>query len=217
MVTRLIACIIAVAAFSLAGMAAAATLAVTVENLSDGKAIPPEYALCVPSPEGKSGPGQNKRPTIHWTGAPQGTQSIAVFMMDPDVPTDFTDAGVEGKTIAATAPRQDFFHYGVVNIPATATALAGGDAKKSPRFGTQLVNDLGSYIPTPAQFGGPCPPWNDARLHHYHFMVLALDAPVPVTPKTTAKEAFSTLIHGPHVLAKGVVIGTYSLNPSRSR
>lgn len=208
---------IAISVCPMPSMAAPSTLTVTVENLSNNKPIPAKNALCIPTKDGKSGPGENKRPTIHWTGVPEGTQSIAVFMMDPDVPADFTDAGIEGKTIAADAPRQDFFHYGVVNIPATATALAGGDAQKSPRFGTQLVNDLGSYIPTPAQFGGPCPPWNDARLHHYHFIVLALATPTPLAPQLTAKQAFATLLKSPHLLAKGSVIGSYSLNPSLPR
>lgn len=206
--------------------AAQGKLNVTVDGQTSGATVPEANLLCKPTDDGKSTGGTNLRPSIHWTGAPKGTKSFAVFMMDPDVPADFSDAGKEGKIIAKDAKRQDFFHYGVVNIPASVNTLAGGDSSQKPAHGTELVNDLGSYVPSPTQFGGPCPPWNDARMHHYHFMVLALDdkAPIdapaatdcndPACKPDTAKNTFNRLIASKHVLAKGTVMGTYSLNPS---
>ena len=205
-------------------------LTVSVDGITPGKPIPATQALCLPTPDGKSDKtGQNIRPEIRWSGAPTGTASFAVFMMDPDVPADFTDAGKDGKIIATKAKRQDFFHYGVVSIPATATTLAGSLTNKSADMGTELVNDLGinHYVDPATAFGGPCPPWNDARIHHYHFMVLALDADAdalinapsavdctdPACRADTAKATFSRLITSTHVLAKGAVVGTYSLNP----
>jgi hypothetical protein len=147
-------------------------------------------------------------------------------MMDPDVPADFTDAGKAGKVIARNAKRQDFYHYALVNIPADVTAIAGGDAAKKPAVGEQLVNDMGlnTYVAELTQYGGPCPPWNDARVHHYHFIVLALDDKAPVTAPTlrkgeisandpnTAKHTLDRLLESKSVLAKGVVVGTYTLN-----
>ena len=212
------------AATLVAGMAGAASaagvLAVTVADMPHKTAIGERYALCVPTAEGKSAPGENRRPTIAWTGAPKATDSFAVFVMDPDVPADFTDAGKDGKIITEAAARQDFFHYGVVKIPASETQLVGGAADEETATGMPLMNDLGAnnYVTPPTAFGGPCPPWNDARLHHYHFIVLALgkDAPVtlPSDQPETAKQVFDRLITSEHLLAKGVAIGTYTLNPT---
>jgi phosphatidylethanolamine-binding protein (PEBP) family uncharacterized protein len=52
-----------------------------------------------------------------------------------------------------------------------------------------------------SNYGGydaPCPPWNDARLHHYHFIVYAIDAPTLVSAailpaKTLRRRSPSTL------------------------
>lgn len=203
-------------------LAAPASLSIKVDGIENGKPVPAEHALCIPTKDGKSEPGKNLRPMISWSGAPAGTESYAVFMMDPDVPADFTDKDQEGKTIAADAKRQDFFHFGVVNIPATASALNGGPSDKAPKFGDVLVNSLGDYVSKPGAFGGPCPPWNDARLHHYHFIVLALgkDAPIAggaknkTAPSDDAKAVYTRLAHSKALLAKGEVVGTYSLNPA---
>lgn len=206
------------AAVAMAANAAAPDLTVTVDGVRAGKPIPQEQALCTPTADGKSDKvKQILRPTIGWSGAPAGTASFAVFMMDPDVPADFTDAGKEGKTLPKDSKRQDFFHYGIVNIPASATQLAGGDATKAPAAGSELPNDLGAngYVKPTHAYGGPCPPWNDERRHNYHFIVLALDADAPKTkPRETAKDAFNRLIGSKHVLAKGATIGTYTLNPA---
>lgn len=198
-------------------MAKPATLTVTVDGIHDGGTIPDVLALCVPTNDGKSGPGRNMRPAIHWSGAPKGTQSFAVFMVDTDVPADFSDAGKDGKIIAADAKRRDFFHYGVIDIPADVTNLSGGETGSVAASGRELVTDLGAYVPTPTQFGGPCPPWNDKRLHHYHFHVLALSSPHVTLPKdATAAQAWAKL--APTALAHGELIGTYSLHmPMRAQ
>lgn len=210
-------------------VASAADLNVTVDGLAAGKPIPEIYARCKPDGNGKTTDGANQQPTIRWSGAPANTASFAVFVMDPDVPADFSDAGKEGKVIAKDAPRQDFYHYGVVNIPATATEYPAANADKS--YGTELANDMGlnKYVSTLTAFGGPCPPWNDMRVHHYHFMVFALDDKAPVAAPTlqkdtpsaaspnNAKNTFNRLIASPHVLAKGTLVGTYTLNRDVSR
>lgn len=205
-------------------------IAVSVEGIVGGKPVPEAQALCTPTPDGKSDKVKAPvRPAIQWSGVPEGAASIAVFMMDPDVPADFTDASKEGKILSKNAKRQDFFHYAVVEVPATATSLAGGSADQKPAEGRELINDLGlnGYVEPKSAYGGPCPPWNDARVHHYHFIVLALDkgaeAAVNTPPATdcnnpscmgeTAKNTFNRLIASKHVLAKGTVVGTYTLNP----
>lgn len=218
MITRfsLAVCSAALLALSAGALAAGTAFNVTVEGMNAGGEIAAPQALCVPTADGKSEPSPTvMRPAIRWAGAPKGTASFAVFMMDPDVPADFTDAGKEGKVIAADAPRQDFYHWGVVDIPASATSIPGGLAKLPLVAGRELPNNLGAagYVPSPGQYGGPCPPWNDARIHHYHFVVLALDAATPpVGADESAKDAFTRLITSTHVLGKAAVVGTYTLN-----
>lgn len=210
-------CILGMMALSVSLQAADSAFKVMVDGMKAGGEIAAPQALCVPTADGRSEPIPTvMRPTIRWSGAPKGTASFAIFMMDPDVPADFTDAGKEGKVIATDAPRQDFYHWGVVDIPAGATSIPGGLAKLPLTAGRELPNDLGAagYVPSPGQYGGPCPPWNDARIHHYHFIVLALDAATPAAGgDETAKDAFSRLITSKHVLGKATLVGTYTLNP----
>ena len=60
-------------------------------------------------------------------------------------------------------------------------------------------------------YDGPCPPWNDSILHHYHFTVYALDvASLGLTGPFTGADAQAAL--SGHVLAEAAHVGTYSLN-----
>ncbi len=193
------------------GAIAASPLAVTVKDIADAKPIPARYALCKPTEDGKSTNGRNKRPEIAWSGAPKETKSYAVIMHDTDVPKDFTNAGKEGTVIKANAPRQDFYHWGVVDIPATTTKIFSGS--RPVRVGVSVKNDLGAYMPNPKNYGGPCPPWNDERTHHYHFTVYALDVEsLGLAADATAKDAANALQKNKHVLARGEAVGTYTLN-----
>ncbi|MFZ4540977.1 MAG: YbhB/YbcL family Raf kinase inhibitor-like protein [Rickettsiales bacterium] len=191
-------------------------LTVKVEGITDGEPVPVKNAVCRPTIIGKSDTkGKNLRPAIKWSAVPKLTKSIAVFMMDPDVPVDFSDAGKDGVIIARDAARQNFFHWAVVNVPPLTGSLPGAKPGETLKVGTELANDMGKnkYVPSEGAYGGPCPPWNDARLHHYHFIVLALGEEAGVNTTEDAKAAYSRLIDSPHVLAKGASVGTYTLNP----
>lgn len=196
----------------------AGSLKVSVQSHRSGERIPDAFALCTPTPDGKSEKVKTPlRPTIAWSHVPAGTASIAVFMMDPDVPADFSDANQDGKTVKQEAARQPFFHYGSVDVPASARTLQGAKSSRTPSYGHELLNDLGAngYIAPKSAYGGPCPPWNDERIHNYHFMVLALNNTQPAHVKgETAKEAFNRLMGSDAVLVHGTVVGTFSLNPA---
>jgi Raf kinase inhibitor-like YbhB/YbcL family protein len=59
-------------------------------------------------------------------------------------------------------------------------------------------------------YDGPCPPWNDERVHHYIFRLYAIDvAQLPVDGAFTAQQALAAL-HG-HILDEAQIIGTYTL------
>ena len=89
-----------------------------------------------------------------------------------------------------------------------------------PSGSRQGLNDYTGWFSGDADMGGdylgydgPCPPWNDERLHHYHFVLYATDLEqCPVQGSFTGAEVLSA-IQG-HILAETRLTGTYSLNPA---
>jgi Raf kinase inhibitor-like YbhB/YbcL family protein len=206
-----------------------AKLTVRVDGIKNGGPIPQEYAFCVPAAQGHSANGPNKNPAITWSKGPYGTQSYAIIMVDPDVPSVFDDANQEGKTISAGMKRINFYHMVLVDIPLARRTLAeGADANgitpggKTPgptATGIRGINDYTAAFTGDAKmagnyggYDGPCPPWNDKRVHHYHFKVYALDVPsLVLTGNFGPKEAEAAIAK--HILAKGELVGTYTQNP----
>ncbi|MCB1626390.1 MAG: YbhB/YbcL family Raf kinase inhibitor-like protein, partial [Xanthomonadales bacterium] len=87
-------------------------------------------------------------------------------------------------------------------------------APNGPPGSRQGLNDYGGFMGDGDYYGydGPCPPWNDERVHRYHFRLYALDiARLPIEkPDFTASDVLAA-IDG-HVLAQAEVVGTYTLN-----
>ena len=82
--------------------------------------------------------------------------------------------------------------------------------------------EVGWFAGDPAMSGdyygydGPCPPWNDDLLHHYHFRVYALDVEtIGVSGRFNAAAALAAM-QG-HVLAEAELVGTYTLNAALRR
>ncbi len=203
----------------------------TSTSIRNGQPIAPSLAFCQAAAEGHTAHGGNRSPHLAWSGAPDGTRSFAVVMHDPDVPADASDANTEGKTLAAGAERVDFFHWLLVDVPASTTEIAEGAASdgvtangKAPgrsALGLQGINDFTAFLagsPMAGTYGGydgPCPPWNDERLHHYHVTVYALDVE---TLGLDADGGFRgadvrAALEG-HVLAEAAIMGTYTTNPA---
>jgi Raf kinase inhibitor-like YbhB/YbcL family protein len=211
-----------------ADAAAMKKLKVTVEGVRNNAAIPAENAFCVPAPTGHTTSGANKNPAIKWSKGPAGTQSYAIIVVDTDVPSVFDDANKEGRTIAKSLKRRDFYHMVLVDIPASETELAMGadsagiTAKGKPPGATpnglRGVNDYsdamsGDMAGKYGGYDGPCPPWNDEIVHHYHFIVYALDVPsLGLTGHFGGADAQAAIAK--HALAKGEVVGTYTQNPA---
>lgn len=187
-------------------------LEVSITGISPNQPIPKEFAKAVPAANGKGfAPAPNIRPAMRWSEGPEGTQSYAILMVDPDVPHKFDDANQDGKTLPKDMPRMDFFHWLQANIPTDITALAEGPAGPV-ELGVSGQNSYGdSGTNGGVGYDGPCPPWNDERLHHYHFIVYALDTDVLDLDEGFSGEEFRAAIDG-HVLAQGEVIGSYTTN-----
>lgn len=211
-------------------MAKAQKLTVTVEGVAKGKAIPTDYAFCVPAAEGHVTLGPNKSPKISWSAGPAKTQSYVIIAVDPDVPSVAADVNKEGKTIPSRLKRVKFYHWVLIDIPASVTTLdtgadsdgvtAGGKPPGPGKVGVRGLNNYTDWFASDdkmkgnyAGYDGPCPPWNDARRHHYHFMVYALDVPsLGLAGTFRAPDVLKAMKR--HVLAKGQTVGVYSLNPA---
>lgn len=109
--------------------------------------------------------GDNVSHAVTWSGAPEGTQSFAVMVHDPDAPT-----GGAG-----------WWHWVVYNLPAETTGLAQGAGSAGgslPPGAVQAATDFGA-----PGWGGPCPPEGD-QPHRDLFTVYALGVPSPELPET---------------------------------
>ncbi|NNE83657.1 MAG: YbhB/YbcL family Raf kinase inhibitor-like protein [Alphaproteobacteria bacterium] len=205
-------------------------LDVTVEGLDDGGRISRDFAFGVPTDDELFTFGPNISPAVSWSAGPAGTKSYAVIMHDASVPTVFDDANQEGKTIPADLARMDFYHWVLVDVPAEITSIAKGAeansvvAKGKPigpvDYGVRGANDFGMFMAGNADmagnyggYDGPAPPWNDEIVHEYHFAVYALDVEsLELSGAFSGKDAVAAMAG--HILAKGSVMGLYTLTPS---
>jgi Raf kinase inhibitor-like YbhB/YbcL family protein len=202
----------------------------TSKSFSDGAPIPGEFAFAVIDPVNHIALSTDRNPQLAWSNVPEGTKSFALICHDPDVPTKVDDVNKEGREIAESFPRDLFFHWVLLDIPATVREIPAGShsdritakGKSGPAApgGTRHgLNDYTKWFAGDKNMGGdyygydgPCPPWNDLRLHHYVFTLYALDVPrVEVHGDFTGANA--RLAIAGHVLAQASLTGTYTLNP----
>ena len=147
------------------------------------------------------------------------------------MPTRADDVNKEGRVVPASLPRADFNHWAMVDIPPSVTEIAAGTCSDGivargkpsppgPAGARQGLNDYTLWFAGDADmsgryFGyeGPCPPWNDEILHHYHFVLYATDlVRCPVEGAFTGPQVEKAIAG--HVLAEARLTGTYSLNPA---
>lgn len=206
-------------------------LSVQSSSIRDGQPIPERHAMGVAHPAlHATATGGNVSPHLRWSGVPAGTRSFAILAVDPDVAVDMSNAGVEGTTILAGADRRDFAHWVVVDVPADVTEIVeGADSDRvtvrgKPSGATTFGgvagrNDFTDFFAgdpamggTYCRYDGPYPPWNDERLHHYVFTVLALDVPSLGLSGDFGLTEARQAMQG-HVLDSASLTGTYTLNP----
>jgi Raf kinase inhibitor-like YbhB/YbcL family protein len=124
----------------------------------------------------------------------------------------------------------DFFHWVLVNIPADVSKLNEGVASRgiTPRgkpvgqttLGMSGMNGFTEWFAGDPEmegiyggYDGPCPPWNDSIVHHYHFQMFALDIEtLNIKGDFTGKNAQQEMKG--HILASSSHVGTYSMSPA---
>ena len=202
----------------------------TSRAFANDSRIPDKYCFGNPSSSDHVQLGQNRNPDLAWDDLPGAARSLVLICVDPDVPTSGEDVNQEGRTVPASLARTDFYHWVMVDIAATPGGVAEAACtdgitervKQDPSGPTgsrQGSNDYTNWFAGDPDMGGdyygydgPCPPWNDELLHHYHFVLYAIDLDkVPVSGNFNGADVMAA-IEG-HIVGEARLVGTYSLNP----
>ncbi|NOY91331.1 MAG: YbhB/YbcL family Raf kinase inhibitor-like protein [Deltaproteobacteria bacterium] len=200
-------------------------------SFHDGGRIPEANAFCRVDPDTHASFSDNRSPGLSWDEVPAGTRSFALIARDPDVPSQGDDVNQEGREVPADLPRVEFIHWLLWDIPGDARELAEGShasgvtprgkpGPEAPGDTRHGINDYtGWFAGDPDMAGdyfgydGPCPPWNDSIVHHYHFTLYALDLRSLGDPSRWGAAELRAAMEG-HVLAEASLMGTFTLNPS---
>jgi Raf kinase inhibitor-like YbhB/YbcL family protein len=158
------------ALLALACASPALALSVSSRDLVPGAAIPTPhiYPRCG---------GENVSPDLSWSGAPDGTRSFVLTMVDMDVKPAF------------------WSHWVVADLPPSAEGITRG-AKALPSPARAVVSNFGD-----AAYAGPCPP-PGSGLHHYTFTIWAMPEASTTLPADQPADALigalakTALAHG---------------------
>lgn len=156
----------------------------TSTDISDGAELPKAQVSGIFG----SG-GQDISPQLSWSGFPDETKSFVVTMYDPDAPTG-----------------SGFWHWAVVDLPASATSLPSGAGDEAgtalPDGAYQLANDGGLK-----RFLGAAPPSGHGK-HRYFVGVHAVDVESLGVPEDASNAFLGFNLHS-HTLARAVLVPWY--------
>lgn len=203
---------------------------ITSSRFAQGQPIPDDLAFCRADPATHLTLSDNRSPPLAFAGVPAGTLSLVLTCVDPDAPTVADDVNQEGRTVSADLPRGDFVHWVLVDLAPDCPGLDeaacsdgvtphGKSDPPGPAGARQGRNDYTAWFAgdddmqgTYLGYDGPAPPWNDERVHHYHFRLYALDvARLPVDGAFTVEQVLAAM--DGHVLDQAELVGTFTTNP----
>jgi hypothetical protein len=157
----------------------AGSFTVTSTDVADGEPLSDDHAFA----------GGNTSPQLSWSGFPEETKAFVVTCFDPDAPI------VSG-----------FWHWVLVNLPATVTSLdtGAGTTERLDNGAFHVRNDFGTK-----NYGGAAPPAGD-QVHRYYFVVHAIDVEAldVDSDATPAVVGFNLAFH---TLARAIITPTYQL------
>jgi len=141
-----------------------------------------------PIPRRYTADGEDISPPLTWGTLPQGTRELALIMDDPDAPRP-----------------QPWVHWVLYRLSQAVLELPEGVPPKERLLepadalhGRNSFDNIG--------YGGPAPPRGHG-VHHYHFRLYALDAPLKLGPGADKDELLKAM--DGHVIATGELVGTY--------
>ncbi len=138
-------------------------------------------------PEKYTADGADVSPDLTWTGIPSGAVELALICDDPDAPTP-----------------QPWVHWVIYKIPARLAGLPEG-VPQDAKLDQGMMQGQTSW-PNSVGYRGPDPPPGHG-VHHYHFVLYALDAPLNVSSGLDAA-GLRKAMQG-HILGQGELVGTY--------
>lgn len=147
-------------------------MTITSTAFADNELIPAQYTC----------DGESMNPPLSFHDVPQEAKSLALLVIDPDVPVSLRPSG-------------QFEHWVVYNMPITTNGIE----EHSTPAGQQGNNGTGKV-----GYFGPCPP---DREHRYFFHLYALDTELSFesTPDTAAMQK---AMEG-HVMTEAELVGRY--------
>lgn len=131
--------------------------------------------------------GEDISPALQWASAPEGTQSLALIVDDPDAPDP-------------DAPKMVWVHWVLYNLPPDCQELPEGVSPEAlPEGACEGCNDWKA-----TGWRGPCPP---IGRHRYYFRLYALDRRLADRGDVSRAE-LDQMMQG-HILAEATLMGTY--------
>jgi hypothetical protein len=140
-------------------------------------------------PRRHTGDGEDLSPALSWSEVPPAARELALVVDDPDAPTP-----------------EPWVHWVLYKIP-SGTAGLDEHILPAPRVSRPAGALQGrNSWPKGIGYRGPAPPKGHG-LHHYHFRLYALDAPLALEPGAD-KSTLLAAMKG-HILAEDELVGTY--------
>ena len=144
-----------------------------------------------PIPKICTGEGEDRSPQLAWDNLPPEVRELALICDDPDAPKP--------------PPWVHWVIYGLApDVRALPAGLPADETLTQPVAALQGKNSWTSG--QTLGYRGPMPPPGHG-VHHYHFKLYALAAPLKLAPGLTKNELLKAMKG--HELATGELIGTY--------
>lgn len=173
----------------------AGVMILSIKGVSSGGRIPRKYT------QDGQGAVKDVSPPLEWYEVPEGTESLAVIMEDPDSPDP------------ADPSPNPFVHWVVVNIPPTMKGLPEGFTVKDHDDDKDEASEIleGGNDFKATGYRGPIP--SDSE-HRYEFRLYALDTKLKV-PKKPSRDRVLEAMDG-HILAEALLVATYGMENSQA-